>query len=74
MAIPRAELTCSGANQGKNAAELPSPAAKEVLNPLRDPAPRAATRLLCAQSRCCHTVCAELPGRNRGAARFARGR
>jgi hypothetical protein len=41
MATPRAEYTCFGANQGKNAAELPSPAAKEVSNPLRDPAPRA---------------------------------
>jgi hypothetical protein len=38
MATPRAECTCFGANYGKNAAELPSPAAEEVSNPLRDPA------------------------------------
>jgi hypothetical protein len=37
MVTPRAEYTCFGANYGKNAAELPSPAAEEVSNPLRDP-------------------------------------
>jgi hypothetical protein len=54
MVTPDADCTWFGANQGKNAAELPKPAAKEVSNPLRDPAPRAATCPRWGLSRCCH--------------------
>jgi hypothetical protein len=36
-----AECTCTGADQGTNAADQPWDAAEEVLNSLRDPGPRA---------------------------------